>query len=201
MRDPNYFLNVRKEILPLVLPAKRCLELGCASGRTLEWLKQQGLIEWAGGIELERNLEMSPLDFFQSGDIEDVDFPVNLDAVLCLDILEHLKNPEAVVAKLRNALRTNGYIIASLPNIGNYRVVLPLLFGRWQYTDWGILDRTHLRFFDRASAIGLFENAGFQVDRVLTNEFGRFGRPMRYLTFNKVPMFHFQYLIRARKIE
>jgi 2-polyprenyl-3-methyl-5-hydroxy-6-metoxy-1,4-benzoquinol methylase len=196
--DPSYFSHVRKEILPLMTPAKRCLEIGCGRGRTLEWLKAQGLIEWTGGIELQRDLDMSPLDYFQTGDVEQISFPSHLDAVLCLDILEHLKDPGAVLARLRSSLNDKGYIVASVPNVANYRVVLPLLFGKWTYRESGLLDRTHLRFFTRASAIAMFKEAGFEVEIVHSSAFG-IDVPMRALTFGMVPMFHFQYIIRARK--
>jgi hypothetical protein len=55
-------------------------------------------------------------------------------------------------------------MIASLPNVRNKRVIFPLLFkGQWEYRDFGVLDRTHLRFFTRDSALRLMEEAGFSI--------------------------------------
>ena len=198
MTDPAYFVHVRKEILPLMSPVKRCFEVGCASGRTLEWLRAKQLIEWAGGIDIERNLDMSPLDFFESGDVESVSLPGNLDAVLCLDVLEHLRDPKKLLIRLHASLNSTGFLITSIPNVANYRVAIPLLFGKWVYRDSGILDRTHLRFFTRTTAVELLESSGFRIEMIRSNAFG-IDIPMRLLTFGKVPMFHAQYLLKARK--
>jgi 2-polyprenyl-3-methyl-5-hydroxy-6-metoxy-1,4-benzoquinol methylase len=198
MTDPAYFVRVRKEILPLMSPVKRCLEVGCASGRTLEWLRAKQLIEWAGGIDIERNLDMSPLDFFESGDVETVSLPGDLDAVLCLDVLEHLRDPKKLLVRLHESLNPTGFLITSIPNVANFRVAIPLLFGKWDYRDSGILDRTHLRFFTRRTAVELLESSGFRVEMIRSNAFG-LDVPMRLLTFGKVPMFHAQYLLKARK--
>ena len=46
-------------------------------------------------------------------------------------------------------LKTNGTILISLPNIQHYSSVFTLLFGFWDYKEWGILDRTHLKFFTK----------------------------------------------------
>jgi len=196
--DPSYFKHVRKEILPLMTAAPRCLEVGCASGRTLEWLKTKRLIEWTAGIDVQHGLEMSPLDWFQAGDAESMTLPEALDAVLCLDVLEHLRQPEKLLVRIREALKPDGFLILSVPNVANYRVAIRLLFGRWNYRDSGLLDRTHLRFFTRHSIVSLVESCGFRVELQRTTAYGA-DIPMRVLTLNQSPLFHFQYLIRARK--
>ena len=42
-----------------------------------------------------------------------------------------------------------------------------VVHGRWDYTDEGILDRTHLRFFTRSSMIRLLEDAGYRVEEAV----------------------------------
>jgi SAM-dependent methyltransferase len=71
------------------------------------------------------------------------------DLVLCLDVLEHLVDPWAMVDRLvRQQLVPGGTIIVSVPNIRHFKVLLPLVFqGRWDYTDAGHLDRTHFALF------------------------------------------------------
>jgi len=74
-----------------------------------------------------------------------------------------LSGPERRGGRAR--LRPAGAIIVSLPNIANLRVRLGLLFGRFDYTDSGILDRTHLRFFTLRSARELMREAGYRITR------------------------------------
>ena len=63
------------------------------------------------------------------------------------DVLEHVRDPAAVLRACRSALKESGKIIISVPNIANFVIRLGLLFGRFDYSDRGILDSTHLRFF------------------------------------------------------
>ena len=85
------------------------------------------------------------------------------DVVLFGDTLEHLPDPGAVLARLRSRLKPGGALVVSLPNVANWAIRLSLLAGRFRYTDRGILDRTHLRFFTRRTLIELLEGAGFRV--------------------------------------
>lgn len=85
------------------------------------------------------------------------------DRVLLLDVLEHLPNAPALLAQCRPLLKPSGLLIVSLPNVANITVRLPLLFGRWNYEDRGILDRTHLHFYTHKTARALLETSGYQV--------------------------------------
>jgi 2-polyprenyl-3-methyl-5-hydroxy-6-metoxy-1,4-benzoquinol methylase len=85
------------------------------------------------------------------------------DRVLLMDVLEHLRSPETLLAEARERLRRNGFLLVSLPNVANLTVRLMLLFGAWEYAERGIMDRTHLRFYTRRSARRLLENAGYKV--------------------------------------
>jgi 2-polyprenyl-3-methyl-5-hydroxy-6-metoxy-1,4-benzoquinol methylase len=86
-----------------------------------------------------------------------------VDAVICADVLEHLRDPWTVLAWLRTLLDPGGRAVVSVPNIAHWTVRRELLRGRFDYTDFGLLDRTHLRFFTRASATELAHRAGFAV--------------------------------------
>jgi 2-polyprenyl-3-methyl-5-hydroxy-6-metoxy-1,4-benzoquinol methylase len=82
---------------------------------------------------------------------------------LLLDILEHLKNPERLLDQCHAVLHPQGRLIISVPNIANITVRLSLLFGSFNYTERGLLDRTHLRFFTRSTARRLVEEGGFVI--------------------------------------
>jgi O-antigen biosynthesis protein len=87
------------------------------------------------------------------------------DRVLLLDILEHLRRPEDLLAECQEVLDRDGQLIVSLPNVANITVRLMLLFGRFSYTERGLLDRTHLRFFTRKTARRLLERSGYKIIR------------------------------------
>ncbi|HUB94688.1 MAG TPA: methyltransferase domain-containing protein [Stellaceae bacterium] len=88
------------------------------------------------------------------------------DLVLALDVLEHLVDPWSAVAKIHRLLKPGGVVIASIPNVGHYSVVWPLIRGRWDYAERGLLDQTHLRFFTEASAKALITGSGLEIDRI-----------------------------------
>ena len=83
--------------------------------------------------------------------------------VLLLDVLEHLKRPDRLLRECHLALAAGGEIIVSLPNIANLYVRWKLLFGSFEYTDRGIIDKNHLRFYTRAAARKLLEENGFEI--------------------------------------
>lgn len=85
------------------------------------------------------------------------------DRVLLLDVLEHLPHPEKVLGECREVLRPAGALVVSVPNVANITLRLALFFGRFTYTDRGILDRTHLKFFTRKTARALLERSGYRI--------------------------------------
>ena len=87
------------------------------------------------------------------------------DVIVFADVLEHLRDPERVLRSLAPFLARGGRVLASIPNVAHWSIRWRLLAGRWQYQDRGILDRTHLRFFTRETALALFASAGLAVTR------------------------------------
>lgn len=85
------------------------------------------------------------------------------DHVLLLDVLEHFADGEALLRRAAPLLGENGRLVVSLPNVANITTRLMLLCGRWNYADRGILDRTHLRFFTRATGRALLERCGYEL--------------------------------------
>jgi len=85
------------------------------------------------------------------------------DVVILADILEHLPNPEVILQKLVEQQAPGTTFIVSVPNIANLWIRLNLLIGRFEYTDRGILDRTHVRFFTRRSFVNMVRNSGLEM--------------------------------------
>lgn len=207
--DYSYVGRAREEILPLWPErCERVLEVGCGTGATLAYLKRMRLCRWTPGVELHRetaSYARGQVDLVLEASIEQLDLPFepgSFDVILCLDVLEHLIDPWRVLKAMKGLLSPNGVIIASIPNVRHASVVLPLLLqGRWQYTDSGLLDRSHLRFFTRRTAIKLFETSGYRVDQVLSTgtERGRPGWLPNLLTLTLFKrLLELQYLIRAQ---
>jgi 2-polyprenyl-3-methyl-5-hydroxy-6-metoxy-1,4-benzoquinol methylase len=182
-KDSGYFSNARKDILSL-LPLQRhanthVLEIGCSSGHTLQWLKESGYCTKTTGVELyaDVNVAQRKIDQFFKLDIEKSmpDLPTNsVDLILCLDVLEHLIDPWTVVSHLTDLLTKDGTLVVSLPNIRNYHVLFDLAFrGRFEYTNAGIMDKTHLRFFTKSSAIALTCSSGLKLFQVCATEVNR----------------------------
>ena len=86
------------------------------------------------------------------------------DFIFFGDVLEHLQNPLKILQDSRALLSPNGKTLVSLPNIAFLTCRLNHLLGRWNYADYGIMDRTHLRFFTKRSMIELLREAGYDVE-------------------------------------
>ncbi len=145
---------------------------GAARGGTLRWLRERYPASYTIGLErnpalradLEQNCSEAHTVDLAAG-VPDVGRP---DLMLFLDVLEHLPDPLAVLRDLTAQLAPNGAVIVSLPNVAHLSVAAPLLFqGKFDYQDAGILDRTHLRFFVRHTAVDLLSRAGLTVRRGL----------------------------------
>lgn len=168
MTTPStYYCHERREIAG-VLPSQcgRVLEIGCGNGATLRWLKQRPGTLHTTGVEISEQAAAEAkghVDVLHCLDFERAPWPARsdtFDTILCLDVLEHLINPWSVLDRLvTNFLAPGGTIIVTVPNVQHHSVVVPLLLnGVWRYRDAGILDRTHLRFFTRQSALELMRH-------------------------------------------
>lgn len=207
----EYYKNVRSEIFQLLPPhSEKLFEVGCGAGYTLSFLKESGRCSWVGGVELysiaATEAKEKNIDLILEGSIDEIALPFeenSLDVILCLDVLEHLVDPWKVLKNLCRYLKHGGVLICSIPNVRHFRVVLPLLFkGEWKYSEEGILDKTHLRFFTKKTAVSLIEDSGCVVDELRTTGLAKWSRYafMNLLTFGIFrPYFEYQYLIRGIK--
>lgn len=109
------------------------------------------------------------LDHVVLGDIETMEMPYEeeqFDCVIFGDVLEHLFDPWAVIEKVKPYIKHNGVILASIPNVAHISVLAPLLAGNWSYTEYGLLDKTHIRFFTFNEMLRMFLKAGYSISKV-----------------------------------
>ena len=171
----DYHDLVRRDVLAL-LPghAGRVLDFGGGIGATSSALKAEGRASHAVVADLVEGARPAEIDRTFTGDLNRLDLVDRIvdeagpfDTILCLDILEHLYDPWAVMARLARGLSPGGSVVASIPNVNYIGLVGPLvLFGRWELQDAGMLDRTHIRWFTRKTASELMTGAGLTLRRV-----------------------------------
>lgn len=143
------------------------LDVGCSSGYLAEPLSEAGAR--VVGVELDADAAAAARAFCAEvvvGDVESIELPFApgaFDAIVCGDLVEHLRDPRAALARLRPLLRPEGRLVLSTPNVANWAIRLSLLGGRWRYTDRGILDRTHTHLFTRKTLAEAVEGAGYRI--------------------------------------
>lgn len=207
--DQGYYNNARREIEPL-LPhnLESALEIGCGEGNTLLWLQHSGLVKSCRGLEILPDVasrgKAAGLDIVVA-DIEKEGIPFNdqYDLVLCLDVLEHLHDPWSTMKVIADSIKPGGYFIASIPNISHFSILTDLIFrDQWAYSEAGILDKTHLRFFTRRTTQALLTEAGLEIIRHQHRFARKTHRNINFLTMGLFKRFlTFQNIFLARKPE
>ena len=171
--------------LQLVGQGKTVLELGAASGHVTKALKSLNNVVTA--VERDARFSENLSEIADEVIITDLDWldlrerlrGKKFEVVLAGDVLEHCSKPELVLLQIHELLTPDGYVVISLPNIAHGDVRLSLLTGTFDYSDTGLLDRTHLRFFTRSSIHTFLSQSHFDVEAVFastasigTTEFG-----------------------------
>jgi 2-polyprenyl-3-methyl-5-hydroxy-6-metoxy-1,4-benzoquinol methylase len=143
------------------------LDIGCGRGQLASAAQQ--LTYRVTGIEChpaaleaarDRVAELLPIDLADKETVTAALDERKFDVILFACVLEHIPDPLSVLRFYRGFLKPNGRIVVSLPNVACWDRRLALLFGRFDYADSGIMDRTHLRFFTFRTAQALLREAG-----------------------------------------
>lgn len=206
----EYHDLVRQDVFEF-LPEKmgRVLDLGGGIGATSAAIKEMGRADRIVVVDLVGDNALPSVDRAFGGDLEDPSFLAHViaeegpfDSVLCLDVLEHLREPWSVVEQLRDGLSPDGVMMTSLPNVRHVRLLWPLVaHGRFQLANKGIMDRTHLRWFTHQSAIELMTPEGLKLEvihgKIPLNKWYRRANMVTFGLFRR--FLEIQYLIRVRK--
>jgi 2-polyprenyl-3-methyl-5-hydroxy-6-metoxy-1,4-benzoquinol methylase len=157
--------SARGRIFRAILPGARVLDVGCDTGRFGELLSRGKHAE-VDGLERDpvaaEQARTRLAHVFQrsASDPGAFDGLADYDGVLFLDVLEHLVDPWEVLRRAQRVLRPGGAVHALVPNIAHVSVVRRLVGGRFDYAEFGTMDRTHLRWFTRSTIRECLEQAG-----------------------------------------
>jgi glycosyltransferase involved in cell wall biosynthesis len=152
-----------------VEPGTRVLDIGCGPGFLASELKKKGcIVDGADQWPPENQKLFNEFRIWQDPAPLDVDLR-GYDWVLLLDVIEHLRDPEQFLDRLRHAAQSSENpprIIVTTGNVVFFIVRFQALLGRVNYGKRGILDLTHTRLYTFTTLRNLFEQCGFQVDRI-----------------------------------
>ena len=172
----TYYSNANPDLLAKIpVTARRVLEIGCGTGGFARAYRDINPAAEYWGVELFAEAAeeaKTVLDEVVLGSIENASVLAELDArrgdrrfdvLIFGDVLEHLLDPWSVLETLRQRMEPGAVCAICIPNVGHWSLVREQLLGRWNYADAGLLDRTHLRFFSRDTAVEMLTKAGWSA--------------------------------------
>lgn len=177
---------------------RRVLDVGCARGYVGAQIKNMG--NFVAGIEISKpaaDEAKKVLDEVYVCDIEK-DCPAlnNFDLAILPEILEHVFDPVEVLKKIYPFLTSGGEIIITTPNILLWTNRIKVLFGKFEYTDQGLMDFGHIRFLTYKYLNKVLKDSGFKIER--ENHIIFPGKLTRFFKFWP-SLFATQFIIKAKK--
>lgn len=152
---------------------KRVLELGSGPGAVTQLLKGNGCRVTA--LEVDEQAITIVREFCEQVhqcNLNDANWPNVLDGaqpfdvIVAADVFEHLYDPWAALARVPALIAPGGCAVVSVPHAGHNAVIGCLAQGDLEYQPWGLLDKTHIRFFGIKNIQSLFEDAGLKIVEV-----------------------------------
>jgi 2-polyprenyl-3-methyl-5-hydroxy-6-metoxy-1,4-benzoquinol methylase len=167
-KNDDYYASARKDMLKYVdFPVRSVLEVGCGRGNFA--LNFPAADYW--GVEPEPNqAQIAGLKNLKilTGTYEDVSSQIPneyFDLIVCNDVIEHMVDPIGFLQDVKQKLKPDGKLIASIPNIRHVTVLFKLIwYGEFDYENSGIMDYTHLHFFTPKSFCKIAQNCGWNIE-------------------------------------
>lgn len=162
--DPFEVAGVLRSLMP---EHARVLDVGCGTGSVTE-IVNRGKSNRVCAVEpdLHRAERARSRGFEVHCEFLTAEFLREhgpFDVVMFADVLEHLPDPAKMLRLARSGLAASGILLASVPNVAHWSIRLDLLRGRFNYTESGLRDATHLRWFTRGTLEALLHTQGFEV--------------------------------------
>lgn len=212
----NYFNLVPSSFITKLITEEqdtplKILEIGCDLGASLLEIKNRYPNSKLYGLEINKAAARiaKHLADVKSGNIEDkvIPFEETFDYIIFGDVLEHLHDPQGIIRFCREKLNEHGCILAHIPNLMHISVMEQLLQGKFEYTDTGLLDRTHIHFFTRYEIENMFHSEGYAIEQMnpsilkLTGEQEVLLEKLMKLSTNVEPDMYraYHYTVKARK--
>lgn len=158
-------------VVRMVGHRKRVLEIGAGPGSITR------LLTGLNGCRVTA-LEIDPAAIEKLGpfcervyrvDLNDSSWPKTIhhegkyEVVVVADVLEHLYDPWSSLKLMKGLVGEGGCVVVSLPHVGHSALLACLLGEDFEYRDWGLLDKTHIRFFGIKNIQSLFDSAGLKI--------------------------------------
>lgn len=159
-----------KVLTTLNLGNRRVLSVGCGSA-ALEAVLQEHYYSYVVGLDYSKEaitvaktrIKNAFVFDLEKGSLKEILGKKRFDIILFADILEHVRCPSVLLEEVKDFLKDTGVIVVSIPNIANWSIRLNLLGGRWDYTDVGLLDKTHIKFYTLKTAKKLITRRGYKI--------------------------------------
>ena len=172
--------DIDKQSTALIPEHTKLLELGCATGFMSKYFTQVKKCQ-VFGVEIDPEMAQKASESCENVLIGDLNHSSTwqkiftlapFDVVFASAVIEHLQDPWHTLQLIKQALKPAGILIITTSNIAHWRMRLKLLFGHWDYEDYGTLDNTHLRFFTYSTFQPALEKAGFAIEHISVDPAG-----------------------------
>lgn len=194
--------DMKMETDPKTIPGKMMnriqtnsvvLEFGCAFGRMTKYMKEE-LHCKVYVVEIDKKSYSHAIQFAAGGFCGDIEAgkwyehfkELRFDYILFADVLEHLKQPETTLTLAKELLKDKGEVIISIPNICHSDIISNLYLNRFQYTNIGLLDNTHIHFWGKENLKSLANESGYEI-RLLDGVYQNIGCTEQHIDLNKLP--------------
>lgn len=168
--DPADKNNSWNQLYKYVPEGSRVLDVGCSSGNFGHVLINEKKCEVIGldidAEDITRAQKVLTKAYVRNIEHDSIQDLGKFDVIVFADVLEHLLDPLTALEKVKLLLKPKGRIVFSIPNMAHASVRLMLLKGYFEYTPIGVLDRTHLHYYDEVEVKHLFAEAQLKIAEI-----------------------------------